>query len=88
MLTEFELKRRLGLILGMEEHGDRADWSTISSFCDELLEELPSSAPQVVKAYLTDCHIRRVSRSFANGQRSALIRYLRSSEAGDGSCRQ
>jgi hypothetical protein len=82
MLTEDELKRRLGLILGLEEHGDDADWFAIASLSVELLEELSEPVPLLVRAYLTDCDIRRVNRSFASGQRSALIQYLRTGSAG------
>lgn len=78
MLTEFELKRRLGIILGIEEHGDLADWSAIARLSEELLEEIPRTAPEAVTAYLKDCHIRRINRGFASRQRSILVRYLRS----------
>jgi hypothetical protein len=79
MLTECELKDRLGLILGIEEQGEQADWFAIASLSIELLQELPSSAAPPVRAYLTDYDIRRVNRSFANDQRLALVQYLRSS---------
>lgn len=78
MLTESELKSRIGLILGIEEQGDQANWFAIANLSVELLESLPSSVPQIVKAYLADYDIRRVSRGFANTQRFALIQYLRS----------
>ena len=78
MLSEAELKGRLGLILGLEEHGDDADWLAIANLSVELLQSLPKSTPLAVRAYLTDADIRRVNRGFAANQRSELIRYLRS----------
>ena len=83
MLTLSELKTRVGFILGLEEHGDQADWFAIANHSVELLAELPECAPQIVRAYLTDTDIRRVSRGFAHGQRSALAQYLRSSSGPD-----
>jgi hypothetical protein len=84
MLTEAELKRRVGLILGLEEHGDQTDWFAIASLSVELLTNLSKSGPLIVRAYLTDSDIRRVNRSFANGQRSAIIQYLRAAPNGAG----
>ena len=78
MLTESELKTRIGLILGLEEHRDQADWYAIASLSAELLQELPETTPLIVKAYLTDTDIRRVSSGFAGEQRSQLLGYLRS----------
>ena len=78
MLTESELKERLGDILGIEEHGYDADWFAIANLSTELLQELPDPTPAIVKAYLTDSDIRRVSAGFANVQRGELVRYLRS----------
>ena len=78
MLTESELKQRLGLILGIEELGDRADWFAIARLSVELLEQLPDSVPSAIRAYLTDSDLRRASRNIAKGQRSALVQYLRS----------
>ena len=78
MLTEAVLKNRLGLILGIEEHGRDADWFAIANLSAELLQEIPETTPHVVRAYLTDSDIRRVSAGFAVDQRSRLVEYLRS----------
>ncbi len=78
MLTESDLKSRLGLILGIEEHGPNADWFAIAKLSAELLQTLPEATPHIVRAYLTDSDIRRVSASFALAQRSQLVNYLRS----------
>jgi len=78
MLTEPKLKRRLGEILTLEEHGREADWFAIARLSGELLHELPATVPPIVKAYLTDCDIRRASPKFAIGQMLQLIHYLRS----------
>lgn len=83
MLTADEVKSRVAEILGIKEHGEDADWFAIASRSVELLQELPESVPMIVRAYLTDADIRRVSRGFANAQRLKLIQYLRSSD-GDG----
>jgi hypothetical protein len=79
MLSEPEFKRRLGSILSIEEHGEDADWFIIKTMSAELLEKLPASAPPIVRAYLTDSDLRRVSCDFADEQLSELIKYLRSS---------
>lgn len=78
MLSDAELKDRLGFILGIEEHGARADWFAIARLSAEVLEALPESAPPVAKAYLSDSHIRRVNANYAIHQRRELIDYLRS----------
>ena len=78
VLTESDLKGRLGVILGIEEHGRDADWFAIANLSAELLQELPEKTPHTVRAYLTDSDIRRVSASFAQSQRSELVKYLRS----------
>ena len=78
MLTEAVLKNRLGLILGIEEHGRDADWFAIANLSAELLQEIPETTPHVVRAYLTDSDIRRVSAGFALDQRSRVVEYLRS----------
>ena len=78
MLSESELKHRLGLILSIEERGDQADWFAITRLSAELLEDLPETTPLIVRAYLTDSDIRRVSVNVANAQRSEIIHYLRS----------
>jgi len=77
MLTESELKSRIGLILSLEENGDEADWFAITSLSAELLQQIPEKIPQIVKAYLTDSDIRRASASFACDQVSQLTEYLR-----------
>jgi hypothetical protein len=82
MLTVSELKRRVGIILGIEEHGDQADWFAIRNLSVELLQELPESAPRIVRCYLTDSDIRRVSPGFANSQHLELVQYLRSPDGG------
>ena len=81
MLDESEFKQRLGLILGIEELGDQADWFAISRLSVELIEQLPDSVPTAVRAYLADCDIRRVSRNFAHNPRLAVVHYLRSADA-------
>ena len=78
MLTETELKDRMGLILGLEEHGHDADWFAIANLSADLLKEIPEGTPKIVKAYLTDSDLRRASANFARAQRSDLILYLRS----------
>ena len=78
MLSERELKRRLGEILSIEERGGEADWFAIASLSVNLLEELHGSAPQFVRAYLTDFDIRRANHGIADEQRAALVRYIRS----------
>ncbi len=78
MLTEAVLKNRLGLILGIEEHGRDADWFAIANLSAELLQEILETTPHVVRAYLTDSDIRRVSAGFALDQRSRLVENLRS----------
>ena len=78
MLTDIQMKRRLGEILGLEEHGEDADWYAISTRSLELLQEIPATVPSIVKAYLVDSDLRRVSRGFAQGQLNELILYLRS----------
>lgn len=82
MLTESEMKHRIGLILGIEERADQADWFAIASLSADLLQQLPEATPLIVKAYLADSDIRRVSESFARGQRSQLVKYLRSLPSG------
>ena len=79
MLTESQVKRRVGEILGLEEHGDEADWFAIVRMSTELLQEVPATVPPIVRAYLTDSDIRRASPNFAHGQLAQLILYLRSS---------
>jgi hypothetical protein len=73
MLSD-EFKQRIGCILGLEEHGDDADWFAIATLSAEILTELPESAPLAVRAYLTDFDIRRVSPALsqtpAKGHRS------------------
>ena len=78
VLTESDLKGRLGVILGIEEHDRKADWFAIANLSAELLQELPETTPHSIRAYLTDSDIRRVSASFAQSQRSELVKYLRS----------
>ena len=51
MLTEAVLKNRLGLILGIEEHGRDADWFAIANLSAELLQEILETTPHVVRAY-------------------------------------
>jgi len=78
MLTEHQAKRRLGEILGLEEHGEQADWFAISRLSTDLLQEIPATLPSIVGAYLTDSDIRRADQDFARAQLSKLIEYLRS----------
>jgi len=77
MLSD-EFKQRIGCILGLEEHGDDADWFAIATLSAEILTELPESAPLAVRAYLTDFDIRRVSPPFRRHQQRAIVRYLKS----------
>jgi len=77
MLSEPELKRRVGFILSIEENGIEADWFAITKLSKELLDELPEFVPAIVRAYLTDSDVRQKSKSFANEQLSALVLYLR-----------
>ena len=58
--------------------GRNPDWFAIARLSGELLHELPATVPPIVKAYLTDCDIRRASPKFAIGQMLQLIHYLRS----------
>jgi len=78
VLTERDLKNRLSLILGIEEHGYDADWFAIANLSADLLRQLPEDAPQIVKAYLADSDLRQASANFARGQRSQLLDFLRS----------
>ena len=77
-LTEIQVKRRVGEILGLEEHGNDADWFAIAKLSKELLHELPCTAPSIVRAYLTDTDIRMASNGYAHGQLAQLVKYLRS----------
>ena len=80
MPIDTEFKDRVGLILGIEERPDNNDWALIAALSLELLQMLPESAPDIVRAYLVDSDKRRFSRDFAQTQRAGLVQYLRSGE--------
>jgi hypothetical protein len=76
-LNDAELKRRVGFILAQEERAE-VDWELVERLCDELAEEIGGDAPLPVRDYLSTSGRRRSDGVFAHGQRSDLVRYLRS----------
>jgi hypothetical protein len=76
-LNDAELKRRVGFILAQEERAE-VDWELVERLCDELAEEIGGDAPLPVRDYLSTSRRRRSDGVFAHGQRSDLVRYLRS----------
>lgn len=78
MLGEVEAKRRLGMILRIEEGSGPVDWEEVAKLSEALLRELPPARPLIVLAYLWDVDRRRVDPFFAHVQRSELVEYLSS----------
>jgi hypothetical protein len=77
LISDAELKRRLGLIVAQEETQD-VDWALVARLCDELAADVGTDAPLLVQEYLASLGRRQSDGAFAHSQRSQLVDYLRS----------
>jgi hypothetical protein len=76
LISDTELKHRLGLIVAQEEAQD-VDWDLVARLCDELAADVGIDAPLLVQEYLASFGQRQSDSVFAHSQRSRLVDYLR-----------
>ncbi|GGO97441.1 hypothetical protein GCM10011329_26310 [Stakelama pacifica] len=79
-----ELRKRLAVILAVEEHKP-VDWAEVERLSSELQRELPIDAtPEAVHRYLDDADIRCRDDAYGSHQRREVRRYVDHGEYDDG----